>query len=113
MASGSPDAHYPISPSLREWRHGDNAPKSPGPDAGPPGLWWRVSYAPVGNKLTVALMNGTGNRAEVMALDSIEMSPTSSANDREVVNLKQLLLGRYEEAQRLLNLHGGPCGAVQ
>ena len=106
--------------SLREWRHGDNAPKPapalevPEPMAADlPPLWWRVSYAPVGNQLTVALMEGADARAKVLALENMKpwfyVAHKIEAADQAMEDLKERMLIRYREAQRLIAVHSGPC----
>lgn len=103
--------------SLREWQHGDNAPASAGratePVAGEGLLcWWRVAYHPVGNQLSVALMDGPGPRAKVLVMEStaLILAPDAPQTaDEKIHDLKVELLRRYRESQRLIAAHSGPC----
>lgn len=98
--------------SLREWQGGGTTDTpAPEPALPTPGLWWRVSYAPVGNLLTVALMDGDGPKARVLALESILVNTTGPIIplDRDVMLTKEILLERYRESHRLIAAHSGPC----
>ena len=89
---------------------------APVPEVKEPGqfpLSWRLTYAPVGNELTLALLDGK-EKPQVLALERLALPDYMSEEDigfrdTRIEEWKLKLLCRYREAQRLITKHAGPC----